>query len=368
MGGRRRVRGHGRPRAAEVLLPGDAAVPVGRHPRRPRPQLLHHRRGGALQAHARLQRPAPDRLGRAGPARGERRHQEGRPSREMDPRQHRLHEAPAPAAGLQLPLEPRDRHLRPRVLPVEPVVLPEDARQGHRLSQQGQRQLVPVVPDRARQRAGGGRRVLALPQRGRGARAGPVVPAHHRLPGPAPRRHGAAHGLAGARPRPAAQLDRPLPGGGGGLRGRGLAEPAARVHHAHRHHLRRDLHGPGPRASAAGRAAPRRARRGSDPRRHRPPAGAGQARAAGGPGREGRRLHRPLRGQPVQRGADPDLGRQLRADGVRHRRDHGRARPRPARLRVRAEVRAAGARRDPARGPRSSGDACPLPTTARARR
>ena len=42
--------------------------------------------------------------------------------------------------------------------------------------------------------------------------------------------------------------------------------------------------------------------------------------------REGRRLHRPLRRQPGQRRADADLGRRLRADGLRHRRDHGRAR------------------------------------------
>ena len=40
--------------------------------------------------------------------------------------------------------------------------------------------------------------------------------------------------------------------------------------------------------------------------------------------------------QPRQRRADPDVCRRLRADGVRHRRDHGRARPRRARLRLRA--------------------------------
>ena len=102
--------------------------PSRRHPRRARPQLLHHRRGRALQADARLQRPAPHRLGRARPARGERGHQARRPPREVDARQHRVHEAPAPAPGLQLPLEPRDRDLRPRVLPLEPVVLPADAR------------------------------------------------------------------------------------------------------------------------------------------------------------------------------------------------------------------------------------------------
>ena len=44
---------------------------------------------------------------------------------------------------------------------------------------------------------------------------------------------------------------------------------------------------------------------------------------------------RPHRDQPGQRRADPDVRRRLRADGVRHRRDHGRARPRRARLRLR---------------------------------
>ena len=40
---------------------------------------------------------------------------------------------------------------------------------------------------------------------------------------------------------------------------------------------------------------------------------------------------------PDERRAHPDLRRRLRADGLRHRRDHGRARARPARLRVRRE-------------------------------
>ena len=39
--------------------------------------------------------------------------------------------------------------------------------------------------------------------------------------------------------------------------------------------------------------------------------------------------------QPGQRRAHPDVGGRLRADGVRHRRDHGGARPRRARPRVR---------------------------------
>ena len=69
------------------------------------------------------------------------------------------------------------------------------------------------------------------------------------------------------------------------------------------------------------RSSRRRSRRTSDagrpqerPRAHR----AGQE--------EDRRLHRRVRDQPGQRRADPDLDRRLRADELRHRRDHGRAR------------------------------------------
>ena len=56
---------------------------------------------------------------------------------------------------------------------------------------------------------------------------------------------------------------------------------------------------------------------------------------------QGRRLHRPLRRQPGQRRADPGLGRRLRADGLRDGRDHGRARARRARPRVRRALRPA---------------------------
>ena len=135
------------------------------------------------------------------------------------------------------------------------------------------------------------------------------------------------------------------PGGGGGLRGRGLGEPlrvfTTRIDTIYGatfmvlapEHPRLDelLHGAPDEEAARGAIARLR--------------GAGPPRAPVRAGREGRRLHRPLRRQPVQRRAGPDLGRQLRADGLRHGRDHGRARARPARLRVRAEVRAAGARR-----------------------
>ena len=53
---------------------------------------------------------------------------------------------------------------------------------------------------------------------------------------------------------------------------------------------------------------------------------------------EDRRPARAHGHEPGQRRAAADVRRRLRADGVRHRRDHGRARARRARLRVRAGV------------------------------
>ncbi len=56
---------------------------------------------------------------------------------------------------------------------------------------------------------------------------------------------------------------------------------------------------------------------------------------------EDRRVPGPVRREPGQRAADPDLGLRLRAGRLRHRRDHGRARTGPARLGLREEVRPA---------------------------
>ena len=65
--------------------------------------------------------------------------------------------------------------------------------------------------------------------------------------------------------------------------------------------------------------------------------------------------------QPRQRRKDPDLDRRLRADGLRHRRDHGRARPRPARFRICHEIQTCRSARSssPADGHAASpADAC----------
>ena len=70
--------------------------------------------------------------------------------------------------------------------------------------------------------------------------------------------------------------------------------------------------------------------------------GAGPHGADDGRDREGRLRHRADGHQSVHESTGADLGRELRARRVRHRRRHGRAGTRSARLRVRAQVQLAG--------------------------
>ena len=76
-------------------------------------------------------------------------------------------------------LEPRARHLRCRLLPLEPVAVPAHAREGHRVQEDRHRELGSGRPDRARQRAGDRRARLAHRRAGREARDPDVLPAHH---------------------------------------------------------------------------------------------------------------------------------------------------------------------------------------------
>src|SRR5579872_2682126 len=115
---------------AEVLHARDAALPIGRSPRRSRQELHAGRRRRAHDAHARLQRAAPDGLGRLRPSGGERGYPAGHRSGALDPAEHRQHAAPAPPAGNVVRLVARDRHVRPGVLPLESVVLSQDVRAG----------------------------------------------------------------------------------------------------------------------------------------------------------------------------------------------------------------------------------------------
>src|SRR4030042_1172565 len=76
----------------------------------------------------------------------------------------------------------RGHHQRARVLSLDAVVVPQVLREGPGLSRQGARQLVPFLPDGARQRAGAPLRRLRALRHGRHpSRPGAVVLPHHPL-------------------------------------------------------------------------------------------------------------------------------------------------------------------------------------------
>ena len=96
-----------------------------------------------------------------------------------------------PCGGTRaLRLGPGAEHLRPGVLPVEPVAVPADVRARAGLPQALAGQLVPQRPDRAGQRAGRRRPVRAVRHPGHQEEADPVVLPDHRLRRPAAGRHG----------------------------------------------------------------------------------------------------------------------------------------------------------------------------------
>ena len=231
----------------------------------------------------------------------------------------------------------RLQHLRPGVLPLDAVAVPEVPRAGPGLPQEQPGQLVPQRPDRAGQRAGRRRHVRALRRRGHQARADPVVLQDHRL------RPGAA-GRPGRRWQPT-WPDRVVNAQRNWI---GRSEGA---------HVDFVVEGRDGAADASTRPARTRcsARRSwwSPPTRRWPtswsPTSSGrryeayldEVRKATDIDRlstdrpEDRRLPGRPRDQPGERRADPGLRRRLRAGRLRHRRDHGRARAGPARLGLR---------------------------------
>ncbi len=299
---------------------------------------------------------------------------------------------PVEDAGLQLRLGPRAGHHRRGLLPLDAIHLPRalrhlvrrraeerpadrrtaDPRRSRRARARGRRPLSrrasPGLPDRgpgqlvpglghgAGQR-GGDRRPERTRRPSRGADAAAAMDAaDHRLRRPAGKGPRRAR-LVGEHQDAAAELDRAEHRRGGRFlhrhgRGAGSGEPwqrgvrrlaarprtgrlseqarragAADLHHAARHALRRHLHGHRAGASvrrAADHAGAGRGRAGllrkgraqERPRPHRP-----------GQGQDGR-VHRLLCDQSRHRAADSHLGRRLRADQLRHRGDHGRARAR----------------------------------------
>ena len=189
-----------------------------------------------------------------------------------------------------------------------------------------------------------------------------MVDAHHRLRPPSDRRSG-HHRLAREGQADAAQLDRRIARrlralhGRDPVRRRGHGDLHHPSRHAVRHHIRRGLPGAPPAGLRAGRLAgehprvlDRRLRHAEGGRDRLPPCGRGQDRQGprGRGGREDGPVHRPVRHQPDHRRQAAAVHRRLRADGLRHRRDHGRAGRRPARLRLRRQVRPAGDLHGPA--------------------
>ncbi len=136
---------------------------------------------------------------------------------------------------LQLRLVPRGLHLRARILPLEPVVLPPHARARPRLSQGSAAQLVPEVRHRAGQRAGGGdgccwrHEDTKVEQRAMQQWFLKITNYAEELLGDLdePRRR-----LAGARHHDAAQLDRPVRRRRGRLHRRKHRRQDPHLHHA----------------------------------------------------------------------------------------------------------------------------------------
>ena len=347
-------RPHG-PCAAQILRAGDVPLSVGAHPYGPRAQLHPGRRDRPLQARPRLQRAAPHGLGRLRPAGRERGDGEEGPSQEMGLREHRHHEGAAQGDGPVARLEPRARVLRSVLLPPPAEDVPRLLEGGAGLPQGGVGQLGSRRQYRAGQRAGDRGQGLAHRRAGRAAHAHPVEPQDHQVRRRAaePPRHARALAREGA--PDAGQLDRQEP-----RRARLLAahrcfgrrsRQARDLHHAARHALRRFLRGAVARTSAGHRTG----REGSGPaalRRRKP-----QDRHRRGRGRdrgEDRLQAAAARQASADAGQDhAGLCRQLRADGIRHRRHLRLPRPRRARPRIRDEVRPADHPGGDARGRRS---------------
>ena len=231
-----------------------------------------------------------------------------------------------PPPRLLVRLGARALNARALLLPLDPVDLPPAPGARPRVPRRGPVQLVPRRPDRARERAGDRRPLRALRHPGRGPPARAVVLPDHRLRRPPPRRPRLDR-LARAREDDAAQLDRPLPRRRGHLPLRGASastsrsSPPAPTRSSARPSSSLAPEHPDVVRLAAGRRHEAEVREYVNEATRRIARGA----RGGGPPEDGRAA-RPHGHQPRQRRADPDVRRRLRADGVRHRGDHGRAR------------------------------------------
>ena len=218
-----------RPGSAQVLRARHVPLPLGRRPaRRPLRGLHRDRHHHALEAHAGLERAAPDGLGRLRPAGRELRHQ----ARRAPARDHRAgdRELPPPdrLGRLRLRLGARDQHHRSRLREVDAVDLPAavQARPGLR----GRRSPINWCPScktgLANEEVSQGR-CERCGSVGRAQGHAPVDAAHHPLRRPPAGGPGAAR-LARIDGGDAAQLDRPQRGRRGRRSPRRRRSPGAR--------------------------------------------------------------------------------------------------------------------------------------------
>ena len=325
-----------------VLPADDVRLPVGRPAHRPLVRQDADRRDRPLPADARLQRLLPGRLRRLRAAGRERRDQEPDPPARVDDAEHRQHAPPAAEHGRHVRLGRRGRHLRPRLLPLEPVAVP--ALPGGRASPTGRRRRWTGAPTTGRWRASRSRaptgaagaaarrsRSATWPSGSCGSRSTPT--SCSTSPASTGRSRSGSCRPTGSGAREGAEVvfthARPTTTSAGGDELRVFTTRpdtlfgATFMVLAPEHPLVEQLTSPGQRAEVDAyveQAAPR-----------------DRDRAPLDRAREDRRAARRRRDQPGQRRADPDLDRRLRAGRLRHRRDHGRPRPRRARLRVRPQ-------------------------------
>ena len=266
------------------------------------------------------------------------------------------------AHGLGDRLGPRGLDVRAGVLPLDAVALPALLREGPRLPEGGAGQVVPERPDGARERAGRRRALRALRRQ---VESKSLEQWFFRITDYADRlldEMELLESVARARADDAAQLDRPLataPTSSSASRAAPGSCPVFTTRPdtlfgatffvlAPEHPLvgrpRRGHRARGGRCSTTSRA---RAARSTVEREAKEKDGVFTGRYAV---------------NPVNGERDPDLGRRLRADGVRHRRDHGGARRTTSAttqfaerygLEIRQVVAPAGGRRQPTRAPTS---------------
>ena len=294
----------------------------------------------------RLRRAASDGLRRVRPARRERGDRSRRRPGDVDGRKHRSTcGARFRLMGTGYDWSREIATLRARVLSLESVALLAPLRARACVQARSAGQLVSARQDRARQRASHRRTLLALRTFGRTAQPVAVVLEDHRLRGSPARRSRQARRMAGAHAHDAAQLDRPQ-------RRRAVRFAASKASTKRSTFSRRAPTRCSARRSWRSRPSIRSSSASEDRSfRSRTPAQIDafaassrievRARTHESDG-EARALHRRVRDQSALARARADLGDELRAGRVRHRRGDGRSGARRARLRVRKQARAAG--------------------------